>query len=132
MVSIRPLIMGDFKTIYEWENREELWEVSEQTGSFSEKEIEEFMHRCIDPNNEELERWIVTWKEIPVGAIDLFDFNKASQSCGIGIFIAQPENRGKGIGTKALELVLAEAFEQIIKISCKDKSGFPKSIVTES
>jgi diamine N-acetyltransferase len=106
MVSIRPLHSDDFETIYRWENTEELWEVSEQRGPFSESEIRDFMQRCLDEHTEELERWIIVSEETPVGAIDLFDFDRASNSCGIGIFIADDANRRKGMGSKALQLLL--------------------------
>jgi diamine N-acetyltransferase len=106
MVSIRPLHSDDFETIFRWENTEELWGVSEQKGPFSQSEIRDFMERCLDKQYEELERWIINFEETPVGAIDLFDFDRSSNSCGIGIFIADKANRRKGIASKALQLFL--------------------------
>jgi RimJ/RimL family protein N-acetyltransferase len=106
MVSIRPLQQEDFATVYAWENMEELWDVSEQKGPFSPSEIKDFMERCLNPDNDDCERWIISSNNESVGAIDLFDLDRASNSCGVGIFLAHKENRGKGIGSKALRQLL--------------------------
>ena len=56
----RPLQQEDFATVYAWENMEELWDVSDQKGPFSPSEIKDFMERCLNPENDDCERWIIS------------------------------------------------------------------------
>lgn len=96
----------DFNIIYYWENLPELWQVSEQTGPFNREEIRSFVSRCLDPNNHEINRWLICIRNEPIGAIDFFDYDTVHKHCGIGIFIAEEEYRGKGYAGEALHHAL--------------------------
>jgi RimJ/RimL family protein N-acetyltransferase len=102
MISLRPVSTDDFNLIFEWENIPELWKVSEQQGPFSREEIESFISNCLDVNNTEIERWIVCNSSVPIGAIDIFEYDLLNQNCGIGIFISNYTNRNKGYAGAAL------------------------------
>jgi diamine N-acetyltransferase len=106
MITLRPLAAGDVDVVFRWENLPELWQVSEQTGPFSREEIFEFHSRCIDSSNHEITRWLICCDSIPIGAVDVFDFDRKSGNCGLGIFIADSHMRRKGHATKALALAL--------------------------
>jgi diamine N-acetyltransferase len=43
---------------------------------------------------------------MPIGAIDIFEYNHKNKQCGLGIFIAKEEYRCKGYGANALNLAL--------------------------
>ncbi len=45
----------------------------------------------------------------PVGLIDLFDFDAGNRSAGVGILICDPNDRRRGYGAEALEIVEAYA-----------------------
>ena len=45
-----------------------------------------------------------------IGLIDLFDFDPKNRRVGIGIVIARPEDRNKGLGAEALSLLCNYAF----------------------
>lgn len=64
------------------------------------------MENCLDPTNLSIERWVICLSGEPIGAVDFFDFNEQGNQCGLGIFIAHPENRNKGYASRALNLAL--------------------------
>jgi len=102
MISLRPLLEQDLQLAFEWENLPELWKVSEQQGPFSIEEIAAFHRKCLDPNNTEIERLIICFDFLPIGAIDIFEYDPTNHHCGLGIFIAKPDYRQKGYGATAL------------------------------
>ena len=103
MTSLRPLTADDFDIVFEWENLPELWQVSEQQGPFSREDIAAFVGKCIDRENVEIERWIISNAAGPIGAVDIFDYDNHNSTCGIGIFIAHVANRNRGHATVALK-----------------------------
>ncbi len=108
MISLRQLTQDDFDLIYEWENLPELWNVSEQQGPFSKEEIQSFLDKCLDNTNPEIERMLICLDSFPIGAVDLFNFDKSNRCCGIGIFITTVENRKKGYGSIALKQAIQQ------------------------
>ncbi|MDO4739569.1 MAG: GNAT family protein [Eubacteriales bacterium] len=48
-----------------------------------------------------------------IGSCSIFDHDARAQKCTIGLFIAEPEARGKGCGGDALELLLLFAFSEL-------------------
>ena len=102
MISLRQLLKEDLSLAIEWENIPELWKVSEQQGPFSSEEIEVFHAKCLDHHNPEIERLIICLDFMPIGAIDIFDYDQNNLHCGLGIFIANPDHRQKGYGFMAL------------------------------
>jgi len=106
MISLRPLQANDFELLVIWENLPELWRVSEQQGPFEKEEIREFAENCLDPANLSIERWLICLSDEPIGAVDFFDYDQQNNQCGLGIFIAYPENRNKGHASIALHMAL--------------------------
>jgi RimJ/RimL family protein N-acetyltransferase len=51
--------------------------------------------------------------DIPVGFIDLAGFNWAARSAWVAIGIGDPQYRGRGLGTEAMQLLARYAFEQL-------------------
>ena len=107
MLSLRPLNDYDLHLTLAWENIPELWDVSEQKGPFSMAEIEAFHAKCLDKDNPEIERFIIILDSLPIGAVDIFDYDQTNHHCGLGIFIAQPDYRYKGYGTNALKQAIS-------------------------
>jgi diamine N-acetyltransferase len=50
---------------------------------------------------------------VPVGLIDLFDFDPFHLRAGVGILIANKKYRQKGFATEALQLLTRYAFETL-------------------
>ncbi|MFN5621933.1 MAG: GNAT family N-acetyltransferase [Flavobacteriales bacterium] len=105
--SIRQLTIQDFELVYRWENREELWKISDESGPYSREQIETFMQRCLVEPFGEIRRWIIeTTAREPLGIIDLFDINWSVKSAGMGIMITEEKDRRKGHAHRALTQVL--------------------------
>lgn len=115
MTEIRPLRADDFSLVYAWENNPDLWRVSEQRGPFTEAEISSFMNRCLDEAENEIERWVIMSEGLSLGAVDIFDYDEESQSCGLGIFITEEHHRTQGHASRALGL----AIEMLKKRNCQ-------------
>jgi len=48
---------------------------------------------------------------VPVGLVDLFDFDPYHLRAGVGVLIARNEDRRKGYATEALKVLISYAFE---------------------
>ena len=57
-------------------------------------------------------RLIIEDESLTLGCIDLFDFDPRNRKAALGMYIA-PEQRGKGVGKKALQALEAYAFRQL-------------------
>lgn len=104
--SIRKLTSDDFELIFAWENSEELWAVSDESGPFSREQIQAFMNRCLHANPLEVDRWIIEDEtQMPIGVVDLFHLDEVIKTASIGIFIAEHAHRKKGHAGRALHLM---------------------------
>jgi RimJ/RimL family protein N-acetyltransferase len=100
---------------FEWENLPELWKVSEQRGPFSRSEIQSFHNKCLDQSDPEIERLLICLNSLPIGAVDIFEYDHSHNQCGLGIFIAKAEYRCKGYGAIALN----QALDILKRRGCK-------------
>lgn len=107
-IFLREVNKQDAETILMWENNPEFWDVTENEGPFSLSDIEEFVSKSNSlENSGQIRYMIIDSNEKTIGAIDLFEFNNKYRTAGIGILIADNENREKGIATEALKTVIA-------------------------
>ncbi len=118
-ISLRAPELSDVDQLYEWENDESIWLLSNTITPFSRFALEQYilnshedifssrqLRLMIDLTDEE-KQGIRT-----IGAIDLFDFDPANRRAGIGILIIRDE-RGKGYASKALDMVVRYAFKKL-------------------
>jgi len=107
-VYLRALEPEDLEFIYQVENDERVWEVSNTQTPYSRFLIKQYLENAhLDIYEaKQLRLVIATFKNEVVGLIDLFDFNPTNRRAGIGILILNKEQRGKGYGKEALKLVM--------------------------
>lgn len=115
-IVLRALEPEDLEYIYKWENDMDLWEVSDTLTPFSHFTLKKYIenaHRDIYTTKQL--RLVIADKEsgIPVGLIDLYDFEPFHQRAGLGIMIHDTENRKKGYATAAIRLMLDYCFETL-------------------
>lgn len=112
-VRLRALEKKDIDSLYEWENDQELWNVSCTTGPFSRYVLEQYIENShLDIySNGQLRFMIETTSKTPVtvGMVDLYGFEPFHMRAGVGIMIHK-SNRQKGYATDALEQLLEYAF----------------------
>ena len=108
LLYLRALEPTDLEFLYQLENDENVWEVSNTTKPFSNYVLKQYLensHRDIY-EVKQLRLVICTAeKNKTVGFIDLFDFEPKHQRVGVGIVIFKAEDRGKGYAAEALQLI---------------------------
>jgi len=119
-IVLRSLEPADIELLYKWENDTENWFVSNTITPYSRQNIRELIESARKDiyENKQLRLMIDFIPEegadpVTAGVIDLFDFNPYHQRAGVGILIADKENRRKGIATEALEILTGYAFKTL-------------------
>jgi diamine N-acetyltransferase len=115
-IFLRALELSDLDFLYNLENDESLWEVSNTTTPFSKYILNEYLensHR--DIYDVKQLRLVICKKENEgvLGFIDLFDFDPKHSRVGVGIDIFSAEDKRKGFATEALKLTCNYAFKHL-------------------
>ncbi|MDY8138292.1 GNAT family N-acetyltransferase [Aquimarina sp. 2201CG5-10] len=107
-IYLRALEPEDLDFIYIVENDEEIWEMSSTQTPYSRFLIKQYLENAHKDIYEvkQLRLVICSNDDAALGLIDLFDFNPTHNRAGVGILIAEKEDRGKGYGAEALELLV--------------------------
>ncbi|MFY9307472.1 MAG: GNAT family N-acetyltransferase [Bacteroidia bacterium] len=112
-ISLRALEPTDVDLLYQWENDTEVWEVSHTQTPFSKLVLKEYLSAAYQDiyTTKQLRLVIETTSEKKaVGCIDLFDFEPNHQRVGVGILIANKDERRKNYATEALGLLKEYCF----------------------
>lgn len=115
LVCLRAMEPGDIDLLYEWENSEDIWTVSNTISPFSKHILAVYIQNSDKDiyESKQLRLMINTLQGETVGAIDLFDFDPYNLRAGIGILIYSIENRSMGYATSALNLMIEYCFEKL-------------------
>jgi len=115
-VYLRALEPNDLEFIYEVENDETIWQVSNTQTPYSRFLIRQYLENAHQDIYEakQLRLAICKDQDFPaVGLIDLFDFDPKNNRVGVGILIRDTAFRNSGIGTESLGLLIQYAFKQL-------------------
>lgn len=112
-INLRPLEISDVDLLYAWENDRANWKISHTISPYSKHVLADYINSVTDIYSDKQLRLIIETKpgKNPVGAVDLFDCDFSNKRVGVGILIADPKNRGKGIASQVLELVIDYCFD---------------------
>lgn len=113
---LRALEPEDLDFIYEVENDELVWKVSNTQTPYSRFLIRQYLENAHQDIFEAKQLRLVICQKRDfqaVGLIDLFEFDPRNNRAGIGILIRKQEHRNNGIGTEALGLLIQYAFKQL-------------------
>jgi len=114
-IYLRLVIPSDFDVLFEWENNQENWLISGTFEPFSKEMILDYVHSEQDINLTKQLRLMIC--EIStnkaIGAVDLFEYDSYNKRAGVGILIANTDNRGKGIGKESLALLIKFAKDDL-------------------
>ena len=119
-IRLRALEPADLDIIYAWENDPENWLISNTITPFS----RHVLSRYIEQANKDLyeARQLRLMIDLlddaghpkeTIGTVDLFDFDPQHQRAGLGILIANRENRMKGHASESLSILVRYAFETL-------------------
>jgi diamine N-acetyltransferase len=116
-VELRALEPSDVDLLFDWENNDELWYLSNTLTPFSRFILEQYvMNSQLDIFSAKQLRLMIDKKENgkaeTIGAIDLFDFDPVNKRAGIGIMIIRSE-RKKGFASEALSLLIDYCFNTL-------------------
>ncbi len=115
-IYLRALEPEDTHILYEWENDTAIWRVSNTQTPYSKFVLEQFLanqHNDIYTNKQLRLIACEYTSHVPVGAIDLFDFEPFHQRVGVGILIAEPY-RKNGYALEVLQLLKDYAFNTLL------------------
>lgn len=127
MIKLRALEPSDVEILYNWENDQRIWRVSNTIVPFSKHILNKYIENThLDIYQTRQLRLIIELnepgpdKQVPIGTVDLFDFDPYHNRAGIGILIADEEFRGKGYASMALDTLLNYAFNtlQLHQVYC--------------
>ena len=111
-VSLREMRDDDLERIHDWENRSELWYLGDVHEPLTKAEISNFInHSTGDIYTDGQLRLMIDGADRTLGCIDLFEFDKFNLRAGVGILIAEPEDRKNGYAKEALSLLQNYCFE---------------------
>ncbi|MVX35166.1 GNAT family N-acetyltransferase [Myroides sp. LoEW2-1] len=109
LIYLRALEPEDLEFIFLIENDVKLWEVSNTQTPYSRFLIKQYLENAHQDIYEAKQlRLVICHREThkTLGLIDLFDYDPQNNRAGVGIVIQYEQERGKGIGTEALDLMI--------------------------
>ena len=115
-IYLRALEPNDLDFVYEMENDESIWEISNTQTPYSRFLIRQYLENAHQDIYEAKQLRLAICKNddfSAIGLIDLFEFDPKNNRAGIGILIKNSENRTQGFGSEALELLIDFAFQQL-------------------
>lgn len=114
-IYLRALEASDLDFLYKLENDESVWEVSETQTPYSKYILKQYLENSHKDIYEvkQLRLAISGLDEELLGFIDLYDFNPRSNRAGVGIIVLASQNRNKGVGTEALQLLIEYAYSSL-------------------
>ena len=123
-IYLRALEPEDLDFLCESENNSDLWELSNVQTPFSKFALKHYLERSLLEDIFALKelRLVIckTEDDLPIGLIDLFDFDPKNKRAGVGILISNQENRGSGYGSESLKILIDYTFEilQLHQLYC--------------
>lgn len=115
IVTLRPLEPTDLDLLYRWENDTALWVVSDTVAPYSRKALWQYLEEYTGDiyTQRQLRLMItLTGDGTAIGTVDFLNFDPLNNRAELGLFIIG-EQRGKGMGHHALDLITAYAREHI-------------------
>ena len=132
-IKLRALEPEDLELLYEWENNNENWIISNTVSPFSKYTLKRYIENS-HKNIYEIGQLRLMIDHIAdkktIGTIDIFDFDSYHKRAGIGLLIATENYRKKGYGTMALTFLIDYCFRtlQLHQLYCNILENNIKSI----
>lgn len=117
IIHLRALELSDVNLLYDWENKSEVWEMSNSTSPVSKADLKNYINRSYDIYTEKQLRLMIIRNDdhLSLGTVDLFEADFHHKRAGVGILIAEEGERKKGYANDAL-LVLKKYCKDILDL----------------
>ena len=115
-IYLRALEPTDLDFLYHMENDESLWEVSNTSTPFSKFVLSQYLENSHRDIFDIKQLRLVICKndsDLPIGCIDLFDFEPKHHRVGIGIVIFSEEEKQKGFALQSIQLLARYVFQHL-------------------
>lgn len=110
-VALRTMRDSDVDLLFDWENRPELSYLGVEHQPLSKAQLSHFINHSKDDIYLDGQlRLMIDSGGQTVGCIDLFEFDQHNQRAGIGILIADAQNRKQGFAAASLTLLTNYCF----------------------
>lgn len=110
LLRMRALEPEDLAVLYAWENDSRYWEDGNTLTPYSRFQLKNYLQQENDLYaQKQLKLLLENADGIPVGLIDIYDYEPFHQRAQVGLLIA-PQWRGKGYATAALKMLCNYAF----------------------
>lgn len=111
---LRALEPTDIDFLYDLENDQALWQISNTLVPFSRHALQEYIANAhLDIFQAKQQRYVLSDEQkTPLGLIDLYDFDPMHHRAGIGIVI-DAQHRENGLAKKGLKLLESIAFTHL-------------------
>lgn len=132
-IKLRALEPEDLELLYEWENNDSNWLISNTISPFSKYILKRYLENS-HKNIYETCQLRLMIEQIPekvtIGTIDIFDFDPFHKRAGLGILIADEAYRRKGYATMALTCLVEYCFKtlQLHQLYCHILANNSESI----
>lgn len=132
-INLRALEPEDLELLYEWENNESYWIISNTVVPFSKFTLKRYLensHKNIYETGQLRLMIELASDKKAIGAIDIFDFDPFHKRAGVGILIANEQYRRKGYATMALKCLINYCFNTLLlhQLHCSILSNNCESI----
>lgn len=117
-ISLRPLIDSDLDFLEKIENNDSLWKYGSEQKIYSREELKSYIQNSDIPLQIAKQyRYVIDFKTIPVGFIDLFNFKEKEVSIGI---IVDEEYQNKGFAKESLSILSEYCIDylEITQLKC--------------
>jgi Acetyltransferases, including N-acetylases of ribosomal proteins len=112
-IKLRALEPEDLELLYEWENNNSYWIISNTVAPFSKYTLKRYLensHKNIFETTQLRLMIELAAEKKTIGTIDLFDFDPFHKRAGLGILIADDAERRKGYASMALKCLINYCF----------------------
>lgn len=132
-IKLRALEPEDLELLYDWENNEQYWIISNTVAPFSKYTLKRYLknsHKNIYETGQLRLMIDIISEKKTIGTIDLFEFDPFHKRAGIGILVADDEQRRKGYATMALKCLIKYCFSilQLHQLWCNILADNTESI----
>jgi diamine N-acetyltransferase len=115
-ISLRAPEPEDLELLYNWENNQNYWIISNTSSPFSRYILRKYIqnsHKDIYETGQLRLMIDLIAENKTIGTIDIFDYDPFHKRAGIGILIADESSRRKGYATMALRCLIRYCFSTL-------------------
>lgn len=115
-IYLRALEPEDLALLYQLENNTQVWEISNTLAPYSKYVLKQYLDNSLKDIYEAKQLRLVICEinnDLPIGFIDIFDFDPKHRRAGLGIIIFSEAFKRKGFASQAINLVCEYGFNHL-------------------